>query len=839
MYFENIVKITQGEVVQLSNLAQPVHHLLTDSRKGIFNATSLFFAISGVRHDGHLFMHDLYTKGVRQFIVQYLPEGSFPDANILVVADTVEALQKITAAHRRQFAYPIVGITGSNGKTIVKEWLAQLLSPYQQVIRNPKSYNSQIGVPLSVWNMRASFDIGIFEAGISEPGEMAKLAAVMQPSVGIFTNLGPAHDEGFDNREQKVAEKAKLFQSCHTVIYSRDYPLIDQIMQKDYHQKQLITWTTQQHQLGGIARRTVPPADLQLLEIQTEAGSTYLHLVYQPKYQHFTLRVPFQDEASIENLLCCVTYMLVAGYDAGSVQKGINTLRKVNMRMEWKQGINHCYLLDDSYSNDLLSLQIALEFMQQQTQNEKQTVILSDLLQTGQSEEKLYEEVRQLLLSKNVQKLIAIGKQISKYQQLFAANFTCEHYANTNAFLKLADLNAFSYENILIKGARTFQFEKIVSRLQQKIHSTTLEINLDALTHNLNFYRSQLQEGTKIMVMVKAFSYGGGAFEIANLLQFHQIDYLAVAYVDEGVTLREHGIRIPILVLNPSPNSFDKMFAYGLEPEIYSLRVLRQFLEEAERREVIPAIHIKIDSGMHRLGFEPHELDELLQVLQENPALKVASIFSHLAVSEVAEEETFTRFQIARYLEAADIITGRLHDAACRKPFRHILNSAGIIRYPEYHLDMVRLGIGLYGIEPNHVYATSLKNISTLKTVVSQIRKISQGETIGYGRRGVAGVGMKIATIAIGYADGFDRGFGNGNASVYINGQPAPTVGSVCMDMTMVDVSNIEAEEGDEVIIFGEQQSVEALARKIGTIPYEILTNISERVKRVYFTDNT
>ncbi len=823
MRFEDIINITGGEVIELNNPSQPTHHLLTDSRKGIFNAGSVFFAIPGVRHDGHLFIHDLYASGVRQFIVQHVPQNVYADTNMLLVADTVQALQTIAAAHRSQFAYPVVGITGSNGKTIVKEWLAQLLSPYQQVIRNPKSYNSQIGVPLSVWNMRSNFDIAIFEAGISQPGEMDKLAAVIQPTTGIFTNLGPAHDEGFESREQKVAEKIRLFESCHTILYSRDYPLVDQAVQRAYTQTPMFTWSARQH----------PLADLQLLQVQTGDEGTYLHLVYQPKVQQFMLQVLFQDEISIENLLCCITYMLVAGYDVASIQKGLNLLRPVNMRMEWKQGIHHCYLLDDSYSNDLLSLQMALEFMQQQTQD-RQTVILSDILQTGQPEEVLYEEVRQLLLSKHVQKLITVGSHIGKYKTIFDQSFEHQHFGSTQAFLKQAEIHSFNHENILIKGARSFQFEKIVSRLQQKIHSTTLEIDLDALTHNLNFYKSQLQEGTRIMVMVKAFSYGGGAFEIANLLQFHQVDYLAVAYVDEGVTLREHGIRIPILVLNPSPGSFDKMFAYGLEPEIYSLRMLHQFLEEAKGREGVPAIHIKIDSGMHRLGFELQQLDGLLSVLAANPQLQIASIFSHLAVSEVAEEEAFTRQQIARYQQAADTIADKLSYT----PLRHILNSAGIIRYPEYHFDMVRLGIGLYGIEPNHWYKSALKNISTLKTVVSQIKEIGPGETIGYGRRGVAGAGIRIATIAIGYADGFDRGFGNGNASVYINGQPAPTVGSICMDMTMIDVSNITVQEGDEVAIFGEQQSVEMLAEKIGTIPYEMLTGISERVKRVYFTDN-
>lgn len=824
MTFADIIQITGGNALQLPHPEEPVRHLLTDSRRGIFNAESLFFAIAGVRHDGHQFIQSLYARGVRQFVVEYMPKGNYPEANVIIVPDSVKALQQLVSWHRRSFSFPVIGITGSNGKTIVKEWLAQLLAPYQYVVKNPKSYNSQTGVPLSVWLMQADHEVGIFEAGISQPGEMENLAKIVRPTIGIFTNIGPAHDEGFQSREQKVMEKALLFQHCQTILYCRDYPEIDRILKEKYSERDFYTWS---------ARNNLP-SDLQLINSKSDLEGLQLELLDHRRNQNFILHTSFRDEASLENVMHCIAYMLYAGYDIATIQKGLAGLRKVSMRMELKQGINHCYLLDDSYSNDLLGLQMALDFLQQQKQNDQQTVILSDLLQTGQSEETLYYEVKQILIDKGVQKLIVIGEQISRYQSVFTKDnkLAVTSYLNTDAFLREADFSSFRHQNILIKGARKFEFEHIVKRLQQKIHSTTLEINMDALTHNLNFYRSQLQPGTKVMVMVKAFSYGGAAFEIANLLQFHQVDYLAVAYADEGIMLRENGVRTPILVLNPSPDSFEKMASYHLEPEIYSLRMLNHFLEESKHWPEVPPVHLKVDTGMHRLGFEKKELDDLLKVLKEHPNLRVVSIFSHLAASDEPEHDAFTRKQIELYLN----MYGRLSEVLGYPPLRHMLNSAGITRFPEYQLDMIRLGIGLYGVDPNHQQA--LWPISTLKTVISQIKYIKKGESIGYSRKGVVQQDMKMATIAIGYADGFDRGFSNGNAYVFVKGQPAPVIGNVCMDMCMIDITHIDAEEGDEVVIFGEEQSVRTLAERIGTIPYEILTNISERVKRVFYTDS-
>ncbi len=826
MTFADLVKIMQGKPVQLSRPAQPVRHLMTDSRQGIFNESSVFFAIPGVRHDGHRYIQRLYAQGIRQFVVEYALPFSLPDANIVEVQRSIQALQQVVAHHRQQFTLPVVGITGSNGKTIVKEWLAQLLSPFLHVVKNPKSYNSQIGVPLSVWLLQENHEVGIFEAGISQPGEMEKLLDIIRPTVGIFTNIGPAHDEGFSSRQQKIEEKAILFRHCQTIIYCADDADIDQTLRTNYPDKTLYTWSTQ-------PAERVP---LQRLHAHTEGQGTRLALQEAGQETQFSIYVPFQDEASLENVMHCIAYMFQAGFEVGAIQKGIQGLRKISMRMELKQGINHCYLLDDSYSNDLLGLQMALDFLQQQKQNEKRTVILSDLLQTGQSEETLYSEVRQILSNKGVQKLIGIGPQLCRHQSVFQSQEKLQFsvYPDTSSFLQQADLSTFRHENILIKGARTFGFEHIVRRLQQKIHGTTLEINLDALTHNLNIYRSKLPADTKLMVMVKAFSYGGAAFEIASLLQYHQVDYLAVAYVDEGITLRENGIRTPILVLNPSPDSLEKMAAFHLEPEIYSLQMLQHFVEESKDWKVIPSVHLKIDTGMHRLGFEGEALAHLITALQRNPQIHVASIFSHLAASDERKQDDFTHQQAALFSQAYQPLT----EVLGYRPLRHILNSAGILRFPEYHWEMVRLGIGLYGIDPNQQVSQQLRPISTLKTVISQIKQIRKGDTIGYSRRGVAHTDTTMATIAIGYADGFDRGFSNGNLQVWVQGKPASVIGNVCMDMTMIDITGIEAQEGDEVIIFGELQSVQTLADRINTIPYEILTNIGERVKRVFYTDS-
>jgi len=835
IFFSDLIRITSGQPLQIVNHSRAIRYLITDSRKAIFSEDAVFFAIQGERHDGHRFIKTLYGQGIRQFVVERSSEialADFPEANFLKVDNAVTALQVVAAFHRNQFEIPVVGITGSNGKTVVKEWLGQLLAPYQYIIKSPKSYNSQIGVPLSVWEMNAAHQMALFEAGISLPDEMEKLEPVIRPTVGIFTNIGPAHDEGFVSRQQKVEEKAKLFSHCSTVIYCADYPEIDQALQaqqKNDPEKKLIGWT----------RKNKSRVFVQLIAVEKNASRHETNLsvaVQKGHFHHFSL--PFTDDASIENGMHCIVFMLFHGYAADVIQKGLKSLRKLSMRMELKQGINNCYLVDDSYSNDLAGLQIALDFLVQQKKSENYTVILSDLVQSGEAEAELYTQVARMLQSRNISQFVGIGEAISRQKEVFDKDIgkNCAFHQNTETFLKEIEPDTFRNEVILIKGARQFGFERIVGELQQKIHGTVLEINLDALTHNLNFYHSKLQPGTKMMAMVKAFSYGGGSFEIANLLQFHRVDYLAVAYADEGITLRENGIHLPIMVMNPSPDNYTKMAEFRLEPEIYSLRTLEAFLQfcAGNDEKNMPPIHLKIDTGMHRLGFQPEEMEKLVELLQQNPEVKVASIFSHLAGADDEKFNEFSHKQIDIYQKCYE----QLASALGYRPVRHILNSAGILRFPEYHLDMVRLGIGLYGEEVSGLEQAALQPISTLKTVISQIKYIKKGETVGYGRRGVAETDLKIATIAIGYADGFGRKFGNGNAKVLIQNQPASTIGNICMDMSMVDVSHIKnVREGDEVVIFGPALPVHTLAENAGTIPYEILTGVSERVKRIYYAE--
>ncbi|WPP51533.1 bifunctional UDP-N-acetylmuramoyl-tripeptide:D-alanyl-D-alanine ligase/alanine racemase [Catalinimonas niigatensis] len=824
MTFEELAAHSLGKIIRIAVAQRKIYHLLTDSRQAIIRPESVFFAIRGAHHNGHQFIESLYHAGCRQFVVEELPFIDMPDTNICLVDDCIQALQATVVAHRTLFSLPVVGITGSNGKTIVKEWLSQLLAAKYRVIKSPKSYNSQIGVPLSVWPLNPEHEIGVFEAGISLPGEMTKLQKVIQPEVGIFTNLGPAHDQGFIDQHQKAIEKAKLFINSKIIIYRKDFQEIDQVLQTQHSEDELLSWTG--HQMSQ--------ANLWVNFSVSNEGGTQILIRKASNGKGYTFVVSFQDDASLENVVHCIVFLLYQGWAQEDIQKGLDQLRQVKMRMELKEGINQCYLLDDSYSNDLAGLKIALDYLQRQGQNDKRTVILSDLLENGYSDEMLYQEVVKLLQAHAVHKVILLGPRSYLYRQFFEnQSWEFHHYAQTETYLNMLKSEDYKQENILVKGARAFGFESIVKRLQQKITSTTLEINLDAIIHNLNYIRSLLNPGTKMMVMVKAFSYGGAAFEIASLLQYHRVDYLAVAYVDEGVMLRQHGINTPILVLNPSVDSFPLMIAHHLEPEIYSLQLLKLWIETVKNTDVPPPIHLKLDTGMHRLGFVYNEIGELATFLKMYPDLEVSSIFSHLVASEDAHEDRFTFQQIGQYKQMYNSLTQSLGYF----PIRHILNSGGIQRFSQYQFDMVRLGIGLYGIDVTGQEQSHLRPISTLRTVISQIKELQVGETVGYNRRGKVEQPKKIATIAIGYADGLDRRLGNGSLHVWVNGYPAPTIGNICMDMSMIDISGILAAEGDEVIIFGDLQPVSVLAEAMKTIPYEVLTGISARVKRIFFSD--
>ena len=783
-----------------------------DSRSSQNTANSLFFALIGPNNDAHIYINDLIKLGLQYFVVQYIPEELKGKAHFLVVKDTLVALQKSAIYYRDLFHFPVIGITGSNGKTIVKEWLNFLLSPDFNIIRSPKSYNSQVGVPLSVLGINEYHDLGIFEAGISTINEMQKLEPIVKPSIGVLTSIGPSHDEGFDNWNQKIQEKLRLFEHSKILIYQKN-EAVDALIPANLP---VFNWSF-----------TDATATVFINKIKTNKQQTHIQFEYQN--QHLELNFPFEDTASIQNCMSCLMVLLYLNYDLNLIQSRMALLYPVEMRLQVKNGINNCVLIDDSYSSDFQSLKIALDFLESQKKFPKKTLILSDILQSGLTDEILYTEISKVVVSNKITRIIGIGPTIAKYQSKFA---NCSIYAQTIDFLN--DLNDLSFGNeiILVKGARTFHFEEIVAALEEKKHETVLEINLNAISHNLNYFKSKVKPSTKIMVMVKAFGYGNGGLEIASLLEYHKVDYLGVAFADEGIVLKNDGIRLPIMVLNPESTSFSAIIQHQLEPEIYTLKGLLNFLKIAEQKKVkhFP-IHIKIDTGMHRLGFESHDIEALIATLKGNDTVAVKSILSHMATSDDPKHADFSLQQIALF----DQLSTKIMQELAINPIRHILNTSGISNFPQGQFDMVRLGIGIYGVSNNPEEQPCLETVGTLKSVLSQIRTIPAGDSVGYGRRFVAQHSMKIATIPIGYADGISRAWGNGLGYVTIKDKKAPILGSVCMDMLMVDVTTIDCTEGDSAIIFGESPTVIEIAEALKTIPYEILTSISQRVKRVFY----
>ncbi|WP_316738877.1 bifunctional UDP-N-acetylmuramoyl-tripeptide:D-alanyl-D-alanine ligase/alanine racemase [Pedobacter aquatilis] len=790
-----------------------IHYLIIDSRSVLVPENSVFFALASHR-DGHEFIEDAYSKEIRNFVIsdeKYV--SKYPDCNFLIVDNTLIALQKLAQFHRQQFNLKTIGITGSNGKTIVKEWLYQLLAIDFNIVRSPKSYNSQIGVPLSVWQIDNENTLGIFEAGISAEHEMESIAEIIQPQIGILTNIGEAHAEGFASKRDKLTEKLKLFAAAELLIYSPDY--VNEVNFKDLPGKIKFSWSTNQ------------AADLRIIAVEPIENNCYLRAIFQDR--EIECLLPFKDKASIENGMICWATMLAMGYTPAEADSRLEKLSHVSMRLELKNGINQCSIIDDSYSADISSLAIALDFLNQQNQHEKKTVILSDLFETGKDELDLYTEIADLLTQKKVTRVIGIGTQIVKYKSLY--KFETQFFEDTNAFFDAFPGLLFSHETILVKGARRFEFGRISKLLTQKIHDTVLEIDLNAMVGNLQFYRSKIKPGIKIMAMVKAFSYGSGSFEIANLLQFHKVDYLAVAYADEGIALRKAGITLPIMVMSPEVSAFEAIIKHKLEPEIYSLEIFKSFLNALSDYDFNYPIHIKIDSGMHRLGFDTTEIEAISTLLKDNQRVKVESIFSHLVASGEAEHDGFTQQQIDKF----KITSAELVNILGYKPLLHIANTSGISRWPDAQMDMVRLGIGLYGFDGGLQNNKGLQTVMVLRTTVTQIKTLAAGETVGYSRRGVMPNGGKIATVKIGYADGYNRAFGNGVGKMLINGKIVPTIGSICMDMTMLDVTSLDVKAGDEAIVFNKEHTIMQLAEDINTIPYEILTNISQRVKRVYF----
>ena len=841
-----IASVVRGQIIgnQLDTIV--VKDILFDSRLLIDAENTLFFALSGGRNDGHKYIAELYEKGVKTFVVNenYVENAvganhdsllPYPDSTFIVVKDTLAALQKLAAYHREQFNIPVVGITGSNGKTIVKEWLYQILSHSMSVCRSPKSYNSQIGVPLSVWQMNPTHEIAVFEAGISRPDEMEKLREIIKPTIGVFTNIGPAHGKNFKDIHQKIEEKIKLFDGVKNLIYCKDNAEINNIVEK--HGIPAFSWGTKDKN-----------ADLFISEIhdantRTDAiNRVSTRIVGKFHNNTIAITIPFIDNASIENAINCWCVALLLGLTNDVIAERMAHLESVEMRMELKAGVRNCLIINDSYNNDRNALAIALDFMNAQHHDNK-VLILSDILQSELKEEDLYKNIAQLIENKGVDTFIGIGPAISKYMSTSSRDKAClvptgkiqsYFYQTTSDFLANHPMKMFENQIVLLKGARSFEFERIMKVLQQKSHETVLEINLDNLVKNLNYYRGKLKKETKMMVMVKAFAYGSGNYEVSNALAFHHVDYLTVAYADEGVELRNKGIKLPIMVMTPETNTFDIIIKHGLEPDIYSFRCLSQ-LEDAinqldsELNEPV-GIHIKVDTGMHRLGFLPEDIDSLIERVKFNPKLRIKSVFSHFATSDMPEEDDFVMHQIGQF----EMMSQRIVAAFPYKIMRHLLNTAGISRFTDYQYDMVRLGIGVYGVAVCDEDRGKLHNVMSLKTTIKQIKEYGPGETIGYGRHGKITKPSRIAVIPIGYADGLRRQLGNGKACFWVNGKPAPIIGNICMDLTMIDVTGIDCQEDDTAVLFDDNHPIEIIAEACDTIPYEIMTRISQRVKRIY-----
>lgn len=817
----DIISLIHAEAIPLHADAE-IRQVCTDTRQITAGASSLFFCLVA-RNDGHLYIDPAYRKGIRHFVVsRTIDTHAYPDAHFLKVQDTLQALQDLAAAHRQGFHIPVIGITGSNGKTIIKEWLFQLLSPEKNIVKSPKSYNSQIGVPLSVLNMEAQHELAIFEAGISTTHEMEHLQHMIQPTLGIFTNIGTAHDAGFSNRQEKVKEKLQLFRHCETILYSDNYPEIRSGIAD-----------------AGLTANTISfgeqaSSTLRIRKLKTEEQHTLLEIESKIfGIDAALLRLPFTDAASLENCLCCVLTLLYFGYDVETIQQRILALRNLPMRLELKYGINNCTIIDDSYSADFHSLQVAMDFFRQQETHKKRTLILSEFEGSGLNEKEFIAGLKALLQQHPFDKLIGVGTSFMHHIEALAYSVK-EWYVFENAEKLLEQFHVLNFENelILLKGARKFGFERITAQLIGQTHATVLEINLNALTHNLNFYKSYLGKDCGVIAMVKAFSYGSGSTEVASLLEKQHIGYLAVAYADEGVHLRRNGIHTRIMVMNPDAVDFERMLEYQLEPEIYSLQILQELIHAVRGQNI--DVHLKLETGMNRLGFVQHDIDALIGILRGHPNIRVKTIFSHLAASEDPQFDTFTLEQIAIYEQLSSEILRHLDHPVKR----HLLNSSGILRFPQAHYDYVRLGIGLYGVDSTHTIQSKLQTIGTLKTRVAQIKQVPKGQTVGYSRKGVADKDLKIAILAIGYADGYDRRLGNGAGDVFIAGQKAKIIGNICMDMCMADITHIEeVREGDEVEIYGKEISIIAQAEKIGTIAYELLTRISGRVKRLYYLD--
>jgi len=814
----DIARIVKGKLTGPSGLI--ITEVVTDTRQLSITDGLVFIALRGKNHDSHIFIDTLYQQGVRTFIAEKLPVQSeeYDGAAFIVTSNTLGALQTLASYIRRSFKSPVIAVTGSAGKTVVKEWLADILGLTTPVIRSPRSYNSQVGVPLSILKLDDKYKLGIFEAGISMPGEMEKLQYIIDPDIGVITNIGDAHSENFPDNLVKAEEKLKLFINATLIIYCSDHELIHQsILNNDMLKtKILVDWSCEKEEAKIFVIKSILPR-----------GRTGISMRFKNITNNF--EIPFSDRASVENAITVAAACLAMGTPAEIISRGMTRLVSVAMRMEMKSGINNCQLIEDYYNSDPGSLGMALEYLKAQN-GRKATLILSDFVQSGRNEKDLYGEVARLVRKTGIKKFIGIGNALARNSKLF--DDSARFFFSTDEFVKTFNSSDFKNEIILLKGARIYEFEKIGKLLEQQIHQTVLEVNLDAISHNLNEFRRHLNPGTRIMAMVKAFAYGAGPAEISALLEYQQVNYLAVAYADEGVELRNSGVTLPIMVMNPDPSAAELLIKYSLEPEIYSLSSLEHFESVASRHGLISyPVHIKIDTGMHRLGFMPEDIDTLKDRIKKTECLKVVSVFSHLAASDDPSLDHFSHQQVQVFLKAVNLI----REATGYSFLRHILNSSGIARFPQYQFDMVRPGIGMYGV--GHFDGLDLKIAGRFKTRISQIKTVKAGEPVGYGCADVSETERTIAILPVGYADGLSRKLGNRNGNLYIKGSIVKIVGNVCMDMCMADVTGINAETGDEAEIFGEKISIDEIAGKCETIPYEILTSIPRRVKRIFFRE--
>lgn len=797
-----------------------INQIFFDSRMIITPIHGIFFAFHGNQKDGHHYLQDAYQKGIRNFVVEKAPTN-FVDANFIEIKNPLNALQVWAKYHRKQFTFPVIGITGSNGKTIVKEWLNQLLWKKFSIVRSPKSYNSQFGAALSILQMEDKNDLGIFEAGISMPNEMQNLEEIIQPTIGVLTKIGEAHLENFENQEEIIFEKLKLFTHVDKLVYNIENEKLHQIILEDEH-------------LSKIDKITYGYTDFatvkinQILSNQTNTQISILH-----NQEEFTYTIPFIDDASIKNSLICLTTLISLNIDYKLFKEEFNQLLPIEMRLEIKEAINNSILINDTFNSDLNSLKIGLNVLNQQPK-EKKSLVLTDILQSNLSDEELYHQTADLVNPYHFDEIVLIGEKISQFKHLFQSYV--RSYNSTEEFLEQFKHQNVDNEAILLKGSRPFKLEKISNELETRSNDSVLEINLQYLIENINVYRSLLKPTTKLMCMVKANSYGTGSFEVANMLQNNGVDFLGVAIADEGKELREAGITVPIIVMNPEQSSYSTLIDYQLEPEIYSLRVLKLFIQKLQEKQISTAypIHLKMETGMNRLGFHEDDFDELIAILKNNSQVEVRSIFTHLATADMPEEADYVNYQLNRFDDSYATIS----EALDIKPIKHALNSPGIVAYSDHQYDMVRLGIGMYGYsEYTDFMQKYLKPVVRFKTVISQISEIEIGETVSYGRRFTAEKHTKIATLPVGYADGIRRSLGYGKGKVGINGQLATITGTICMDMMMVDVTDIPCKEGDEVTIFGDSPTIADVTKWLETIPYEVLTSVSHRIKRVYYKE--